>query len=93
MYHLAVYFSDWHQYNGQKVVIDGMKCTVHVHETTQYFPYKAKVMHCDVTIDDKTELFYLETKRKLGDDWSYDGFEMADEILTQLSTIPSEVAV
>jgi len=81
----------WLAYDGKKCTVDGMKCVIRARSQKIYFPYEMMAVYVDVIPVNKKDPVYLEKKRRLGDDWSYDGFSIADEILAQFEPIHSEV--
>lgn len=80
-------YAFWKQFDGRKVVIDGLDCIVRVSSHRAIYPYEH--MTCDVraepTGDAKLTAFYKGMKAKLGDDWSTDLLRSdCDEVLAQL---------
>lgn len=88
---LLTIYRDWLKYNGSIIVIDGLRCMIRMDVVKQYYPYEAEMLSCHLEPIDKDDPSYLETKLLLKDDWSFDGFDLADEWMPQLETLPSEV--
>ena len=84
---LYEFYSDWLEHDGEECVIDGEKCKIKVSVINAIYPFEHKRVDVSAEIIDKTSERYLESKRKLGDDWSYDvlgTLELECEVLEQL---------
>ena len=68
--HLGEFFEQW---NGKKVVIQGIECKIEVkeHYSTYYGDWKLSASAVPTARGRATKA-YRESKRKLGDDWSFD---------------------
>jgi len=69
----AVY-SDWEQYNGCTVQVDGIECTIRVDVFDRRYPTECRMIdvRAEPTGCAKRTAFYRGMKSRLGDDWSTD---------------------
>lgn len=90
---LHQYYSDWEQYNGRKVKVDGIECEIKVDIYTRKYPTEALMIsvYAEPTARAKRTEQYKEARRKLGDDWATDvldsDIEVQVDILTQLGVV------
>mgnify|MGYP001074389770 CR=1 FL=1 len=86
--HYLEHHEEWLDYDGRKVVLNGVAHKIRVSTYRAIYPYEhvAITVHADPV--DKRTKYYRDTKRELGDDWSTDvlgsDIELQVNILLQL---------
>lgn len=72
---LSEYNSEWLKYDGLKIRVDGKLWKVRASTHEAIYPYRHTSLHVEASIVDRNDPEYVETRRKLGDDWSTDVLE------------------
>ena len=62
----------WFDHNGKTVKVDGKAYKINVRGYEVIYPYKHTTLYVDAELVNKKCREYVETKAKLGDDWSTD---------------------
>ena len=72
MRHYPASDSDWLEHHGKAVKVDGVKHKIHATSHQAIYPHKHTAYSIHAEMTDKSHPDYVETKKKLGDDWSTD---------------------
>jgi hypothetical protein len=88
----AAFYSDWMDHHGAVVLIGAEAYSIQVSSWNAIYPVRQRVISVSAVPIDRQSAHYLETKRRLGDDWSIDvldsDVDLQASILSQL-TVPA----
>lgn len=86
------FYGDWVQHHGKVVEIDGHKHRIRCSVYMARYPTEREVISVYAEPVDKTSEYYLESKRKLKDDWATDildsDVELQSDVLQQCEQQP-----
>jgi hypothetical protein len=86
---LTPYQEQWLEHNGAVVDIAGEQHRLHVEVRDVSYPYLRTELHVFANVIDPNSPRYQETRRQLGDDWSYDvlngSLELRTSVMVQLN--------
>ena len=78
------YHREWLEHDGEIVTIDDRKCKLEVRTGRAIYPYEHDYITVYADMIDKDDLYYVDVKRQLGDDWGTDVLSMEPEKVVSL---------